>query len=411
MLYYGLVGKELAHSFSKRIHSMLGDYFYDLFSVNEKDFDELIRKKEFGGLNITIPYKQRIISFCDFLSDNAHRVGSVNTVVNRNGKIYGYNTDYLGLNYMLDTNKISLSNKKVLILGSGGTSLTAKASAEDAGASKIIVVSRSGENNYKNIENHYDSDIIINTTPVGMYPNNSQSPVKLSNFTNCSGVVDVIYNPLKSALILEAAKLNIPCCNGLLMLVAQAKYAAELFLDTDIEDNKITEIYNVLVKDLSNIVLIGMPSCGKSSIGKNVANSLHRQFIDTDELVEKDAGMSIPEIFKKYGEAEFRKLEEIAVKNASAKNGVVIATGGGSILSEENCDSLRQNGKIVFIDRDLDLLSTKGRPLSKNHEAIKALHQQRIPLYEKCCDFKVLNNNSVKSCAQEVIDRFEEEKV
>lgn len=408
MLYYGLVGNGLSHSFSKKIHSMLGNYFYDLFSVNEDDFDELIRKKEFGGLNITIPYKQRIIPYCNSLSDNAKRIGSVNTVVNKNGKLFGYNTDYLGFNYMLNSNNIDLEDKKVLILGSGGTSLTARNCAVDAGAKSVIVVSRSGKNNYENISNHYDSDIIINTTPVGMYPNNSDFPVKLSAFTKCSYVVDVIYNPLKTSLILEAEELNIPCCNGLLMLVAQAKFASELFFDSKINDCLIDEIYSKLTKEMSNIVLIGMPSCGKTSVGKAVAKMMNRQFIDTDELVSVQADMSIPEIFEKYGEAEFRRLESLAIKNAGSKNGVVIATGGGAILKDENYDVLRQNGKMFFVDRDIKLLETNGRPLSKNFEAIKALYQQRIPIYKARSDFEIINNGSIEDCANSIVNLFEE---
>jgi len=408
MLFYGLVGEKLSHSFSKRIHSMLGSYFYDLFSVDESEFDELIEKREFGGLNITIPYKQRVIPLCDTLSDNARRIGAVNTVVNKNGKLFGYNTDYLGFNFMLKEKGIELCGKKVLILGSGGTSLTATACAQDAGAREIVVVSRKGKNNYENIEKHFDSEIIINTTPVGMFPNNSKSPVKLSCFTKCNGVVDVIYNPLRTALLLQAEELGIPYSNGLLMLVAQAKFASELFFDTQIDDKKITQIYNALLYELSNIVLIGMPSCGKTSIGKAIASELNRPFIDTDILVEQNAKMPIPEIFEKYGEPEFRRLEEIAVKSAGAKNGVVIATGGGAILSKKNYDSLKQNGNIVFIKRNIELLSTNGRPLSRNAEAIKTLHSQRLPVYEKCCDISILNNHTVESCAKEILKKLEE---
>ncbi|MEG1819549.1 MAG: shikimate kinase [Oscillospiraceae bacterium] len=408
MLYYGLVGKQLSHSFSKEIHSMLGSYFYDLFSVDESAFDEMFEKKMFGGLNITIPYKQRVIKFCDSLSETAKRIGSVNTVVNKDGKLFGYNTDYLGFNYMLKANGIDLSDKKILVLGSGGTSLTVCACAKDAGAKKVVVVSRKGKDNYDNISDHFNSDIIINTTPVGMFPENSATPVSLASFTNCCGVIDVIYNPLKTALLLEAKELNIPHCNGLLMLIAQAKFASELFFDKQISESQITEIYNILSKDLSNIVLTGMPACGKSSVGKIVATRLNRPFIDTDVVVEKEMGMTIPHIFEQFGESEFRRLEAIAVKSAGAKNGVVISTGGGSILSDENYDSLRQNGSIAFIERDLELLQCKGRPLSKNADAIKALYEHRIPIYKRCCDFKALNNDTVEKCANDIIKKFEE---
>ena len=408
MLFYGLVGEKLSHSFSGQIHSMLGDYLYELISVDKIGFDEFIKKRDFGGLNITIPYKQRIIPLCDTLSENALRIGAVNTVVNKNGKLFGYNTDYLGFNYMLKEKGIELSGKKVLILGSGGTSLTATACAQDAGAREIVVVSRNGENNYKNISKHFDSEIIINTTPVGMFPDDSESPVKLSCFTGCCGVVDVIYNPLKTALLLQAEELGINYSNGLLMLVAQAKYACELFFDIYIDDKKIIQIYKKLLSQLSNIVLIGMPSCGKSSIGKEIATSLNRPFIDTDILVEQNAGMTIPEIFEKYGESEFRQLEALAVKSAGAKNGVIIASGGGAILRKDACNSLRKNGKIVFIKRDIELLSTKGRPLSKNTEAIKALYNQRLPIYEKCSDISILNNDTIEGCAAQVLKKIEE---
>ena len=408
MLFYGLVGENLTHSFSKRIHSMLGSYFYDLFSVDKNKFNELINKREFGGLNITIPYKQSVLPMCDVLSDNAREIGSVNTVVNKNGKIYGYNTDYLGFNYMLKENGFDLANKKVLILGGGGTSLTASVCAKNAGASEVVIVSRSGKNNYENISKHFDSQIIINTTPVGMFPNNSQSLINLSNFEKCVGVVDVIYNPLSSRLLLQARELEIPYCNGLLMLVAQAKYASELFFDTNIPDEKIMQIYKTLSFDLSNIILIGMPSCGKTRVGKQLASTLNRPFIDTDAMIENNAKMTIPEIFEKYGETEFRRLEEIAIKSAGAKNGVVIATGGGAVLKKENCYNLKQNGTMVFIKRDIEKLSSKGRPLSQNPEAIKALYNQRLPIYNRCGDIIVLNNNSVDNCVQNIIEELEE---
>lgn len=408
MLFYGLVGENLTHSFSKRIHSMLGNYFYDLFSVDKNKFNELINKREFGGLNITIPYKQSVMPLCDVLSDNARRIGSVNTVVNKNGKLYGYNTDYLGFNYMLKEKKIDLAGKKVLILGSGGTSLTASVCASDAKAREIVVVSRDGKNNYDNISKHFDSQIIINTTPVGMYPNNSQTLINLSNFTSCVGVIDVIYNPLSTNLLLQARELEIPHTNGLLMLIAQAKYASELFFDTTIPDEKIMQIYKKLSFELSNIILIGMPSCGKTRVGKQLATMLGRPFIDTDATIENDAKMTIPEIFEKHGESGFRQLEEVAIKSAGAKNGVVIATGGGAVLKKSNCYNLKQNGTMVFIKRDIEKLSSKGRPLSKNPEAIKALYNQRLPIYNRCADIIVLNNNSVEGCVQNIIEELEE---
>lgn len=409
MLFYGLVGKTLSHSFSKQIHDMLGNPFYDYFSVNENGFERLIKDKEFGGLNITIPYKQRALSMCDHLSGNSMKIGAVNTVVNKDGILYGYNTDYMGFLYTIKEKNIVLEDKKVLILGTGGTSKTVEFCAKDLGAKEIIKISRSGKDNYENISKHYDSDIIINTTPVGMYPNNMHSLVSLSCFKNCSGVIDVIYNPLNTALILQAKELNIPYSNGLLMLIAQAKYAHELFFDKNISDEKILEIYHKLYKDMLNIVLIGMPSCGKSSVGKEIASLLGRKFLDTDNMVEKESNMTIPEIFEKYGESEFRQLEQFAVQNASSKNGIVISTGGGCLMDNSNYDHLLQNSKFVFIERDLDLLSSKGRPLSKNIDAIKALYKTRASTYKKCADITVENNLTIEKCAKDIVKRFEEE--
>lgn len=402
MLFYGLVGKSLSHSFSKQIHDMLGNYFYDYFSVSDTGFEKLLNAKEFGGLNITIPYKQRVLPMCDHLSDNAKWIGAVNTVVNKDGELYGYNTDYLGFEYALKANNFDFKDKKVLILGSGGTSKTVEVYAKNNKAREVVKISRGGKDNYENISKHYDSNFIINTTPVGMYPKNMESLICLSCFKNCEGVFDVIYNPLKTSLLLEAEQLGIPCSNGLLMLVAQAKYSSELFFDKKISDEKIMDIYNKLYRDLVNIILIGMPSCGKTTVGKQIASSLGRKFIDTDKLVENEAGMPIPEIFEKYGENEFRQLEEMAIQSVGTRNGLVIATGGGSIINKTNCKHLKQNGKFILIDRDLNKLTTDGRPLSKNFEAIRALYKTRMPIYEKNADFVVHNNTTPEVCAKNI---------
>jgi shikimate dehydrogenase len=402
---YGLLGERLSHSYSKIIHNRLGNSGYELFSVDKTNLEKILTAREFAGLNITIPYKKHAVAFCDRLSDTAKAVGSVNTLVFENGELVGHNTDYAGFSYMARRAGISFERMRVLILGSGGTSLTARAVASDEGAKEITVISRSGEANYGNIHRHFDCDILVNTTPVGMYPDNGRSLVNLDNFTNLRGVIDVIYNPLRTALLFDALERGIPCTNGLSMLVSQAGFAHELFFNTRVDDKTVQNVLSSVERDMSNIVLIGMPGCGKSTIGKIAARKLKRRFIDTDALIEKKTGKFIPDIFSEDGEEAFRRIESEVICEIGKLSGAVIATGGGAVTWEENYRHLKQNGTVFFIERELCLLESEGRPLSKSGD-LREMYARRLPLYERFADIKIQNNASPEAAADKIISYF-----
>lgn len=381
---YGLIGHPLSHSYSGIIHDTIGKYRYDIIDISDDILDIFMNRKRFKGINVTIPYKQTVMKYCDELSEIAERIGSVNTIVKRDdGSLYGDNTDYKGFMYMCESAGISLTGKKIMILGSGGTSLTAQAVAKDCNASEIVVISRTGINNYTNLHLHKDIDVMINTTPVGMYPNTGVSAVDLRDFLDCSAVIDVIYNPFRTKLLLDAERYGIKYTNGLKMLTAQAVFAAELFTGESVSD-----ITDSIIHRLTNVVLIGMPGCGKSTIGKVLAETLGRKFIDTDELIEQQYGISPAEIIKSQGEAKFREIEHETIKRFCNDTGNVIATGGGTVIREDNRDLLRQNGFVVWIQRPLDLLETHGRPLSID---IDEMYRIREPSYKKCCDIAIEN--------------------
>lgn len=408
MIQYGLCGRTLKHSYSKIIHEFLGNDNYRLLSLEKDELYELFECKGFRGVNVTIPYKVDALNLCDVVSEEAKSIGSVNTVVNRNGTLYGYNTDYFGFVYMLRRAKISLKDKKVMILGSGGTCLTALAVCKGEGVREAIVVSRKGKVNYENISLHSDADILINTTPVGMYPDNGRVPVDIDIFKKLSGVVDVIYNPFETALVLKARERNIPATTGLPMLVAQAVRAHEYFFDTKCDDEIIEEVYSKCLLKILNVVFVGMPGCGKTSVGKAYARLTGRSFLDTDTFVEQ-AGMSIPDIFEKYGETAFRDKETQAVKMLSAMSEKVIATGGGAIEREENVVLMKQNGIVVYLKRELDKLATDNRPLSQGgKEKTLALYERRHSLYEKAADFTIETHEDVEGCAKRLYDMIRE---
>jgi Shikimate 5-dehydrogenase len=385
---YGLIGHPLSHSYSGKIHQIIDKYRYDLIDLNADDFDIFMKRREFNGINVTIPYKQSVIKYCDELSDTAKRIGSVNTIYKRDGKLYGDNTDYKGFEYMLTVGDITLKDKKVIILGSGGTSLTAQAVAYDYKASEITVISRSGINNYDNLHLHKNAEVIINTTPVGMYPNCGLYMVNLDDFPNCEAVIDVIYNPLKTKLLLDAEHRGIQFINGLPMLSAQAVYAAELFTNESLHADLIEKIHNTLVNDMGNIVFIGMPGSGKTTIGKAIANEIGREFVDTDAWIENNENMSVLDIITTKGESVFREIEHKAVTELGKQSGLVIATGGGVVLREDNIDMLRQNGRLIWIKRPIEQLDTAGRPLSVN---LNEMYEKREPLYRKYCDYTIEN--------------------
>ncbi len=397
---YCLIGEKLPYSFSKEVHSRMGLSF----SLKELNIDELksfIEDNSYAGFNVTIPYKTEIIKYLDGLDDDAKEIGAVNTVVKKNGKLIGYNTDIFGMEKSFNKMGVSLKDKVVLILGTGGTSKTASTLCKKQGVKKVYKVSRKGEINYTNCYNLEDVEVIINTTPVGTYPSNFERPVDLSKFKSLKAVFDVVYNPIKSSLVMQAEELSIPSLGGLYMLVSQAIGAESLWLDKEIESEVIDEIYLTLLKEKRNIVLEGMPSCGKSTIGKEIAKRLNRQFFDTDLLIEEKTSKKPSEIIKEKGEEYFREIESLVVKEVSKNSSSVIALGGGVPLREENRKALKQNGIIIYIKRDLSLLSVTDRPLSEK-DGVENLYKKRKNVYEDFADFIVENNGDIVIATQEI---------
>ena len=422
---YGLIGKTLVHSYSKEIHEALGRYQYQLFSLAEDEMPDFINARDFRGLNVTIPYKKDVIPLCDEVTDLARGIGAVNTLFWKNASgtgssesisqknkiLVGHNTDYEGFLYAASRAGIDFEGKGVLILGTGGTSLMARRAAADQNAAKIYIASRHPETDppsgseiqdagilstvsYDQLPEIADSiDVIVNTTPVGTFPNNMQQVIRLKDFPGCQAVIDVIYNPFKTALLLEAEKLGLKYTNGLPMLVAQATAAAGYFLGTPGAFQKENQrIIKSMKQRMGNIVLIGMPGTGKSLIGKFLAELTGKTLQDTDAKIEEEAKMTIPEIFEKEGESGFRDRESAICKKLGKERNLIIATGGGAILRPENVDALRQNGTLVHITRSIDKLPTRGRPLSKNIETLKKMEAQRMPLYKAAADITFRNN-------------------
>ena len=404
---YGLIGKTLKHSLSPEIHQHFYDYEYSLIELNEEELKEFLTKKNFNAVNVTIPYKQAVIPYLTKIDDFAKKIGSVNTVKKeKDGTLTGYNTDYFGFLYLLKSNKINVINKKAIVLGSGGSSKTVCTVLKDLGAKNITVISRSGENNYQNISKHFDAEIIVNTTPVGMYPDNLNVPIDLTDFNDVQAVVDIIYNPLKTKLLLDAQKRKIKCANGLLMLVAQAKMAAEIFLDKKIPDSEIERVHKILKKQTENIVLVGMPGAGKSTIARELGKKLNRAVFDTDKVIEEKAQKTIPMIFEEYGEEYFRNLEADAAKEIGKIISSVIATGGGIIKKQENFDALKQNGFVVFLNRDIKELSLSGRPLSTDRERLKEMYLERYPKYKEIADAEILVQNKISDTVKYILNIF-----
>ncbi len=404
---YGLIGEHLKHSFSKVIHEQIGDYVYEIKEIEPQNVEKFIKEREFLGINVTIPYKEVVIPMLDYVDSSAKKIGAVNTVVNRNGKLYGYNTDYSGMYALVSRIGAEIKDKKVLIIGTGGTSKTARAVATDMGAKEIVFVSNSvvqGAYSYDEIyQNHTDIDVIFNTSPCGMYPNNQGMPIDLEKFPNLTAVVDVVYNPIRTRLVLKAKKLGLKSEGGLFMLGAQAVYAYEHFTGNKIDSTLPEKIYKNVLGGKDNIVLIGMPASGKSTIGKILAKKTGKVFIDTDEEIVKKANMQISDIFSQYGEAYFRKLEAKIVEEVSKFNGYVIATGGGAILNSSSVDNLKQNGTLYFLDRSLELLApTSDRPLSSNLDAMKKRYEERYPIYCSACDVKINGDSTPNEVANEI---------
>ena len=391
---YGLLGEKLGHSYSKLIHESFGGYEYDMFPMPPEAVEGFMRAREFSAINVTIPYKEKVMPFLDTISDNARGIGSVNTVVkDASGALHGYNTDKYGFMQLTYRSGIEIQGRKCLILGSGGSSKMVRVALREMGAREVRVISRSGEDNYTNLDRHADAQIIVNTTPVGMYPNNGVSPIDLAMFPRCEGVLDIIYNPAKTALLLEAERRGLRCANGLHMLVAQAKLASELFRDVKLDDAVIDDVRARIERDTHNIVLIGMPGSGKTTLGRLLAARMGRRFIDTDEMIpELSGGRQAGEVIRAQGENEFRCIETEALSQACKQSGCVIATGGGVVTQMRNADIMRQNSVVFFIDRPLDMLEVgNGRPLSATRAQTAALYAMRRPLYEGMCDVRVEN--------------------
>ncbi len=400
-----LIAKKLSHSFSKPIHNELADYSYEYKELAENEVGEFLRKKEFDGLNVTIPYKQTVMEYMDEISPEAQRIGAVNTVLNKNGKLIGYNTDYYGFSHQIKESDADIIGKDAVILGTGGAAKTVTCVLNDMGAKSVRTVT-SAEIKAGDIENYYDAQIIVNATPVGMYPETGNSPININDFKKCEAVLDLIYNPSKTKLILDAEKMGLKTANGLGMLVAQAKKACEIFTGKEIPDREISRIKNIIEKDTKNIILIGMPGSGKSTVGQYLAELLGREFYDSDGEISKK-GESPAEIIEKYGEEHFRRVETQTLSEICKKSGCVIATGGGAVTREENYDIIHQNGVVVFIDRDIERLSTNGRPLSQGGiEKLQEMYSIRCPLYEKFSHFSVKSQKTWQQTTALIIEEL-----
>lgn len=399
---YGLLGRKLGHSWSAPIHAAMGCTQYRPIELEPEELEGFLAKPNLGGLNVTMPYKRAVMPYCDIIDEAAQTIGCVNTLARRSdGKLYAWNTDAIGFCWMVKRAGISIAGKKVVILGSGGASLTAQAMSKKLGAKEIVVISRSGEQNYQNLSNHVDTEIIINTTPLGMYPNNGATAVDLTCFPVCQGVIDVVYNPRRTALLLQAEELGIPHSDGLPMLVGQATAAEEHFFQMEVPDSENERLLALLRQQVTNLVLIGMPGCGKTTIGTLLAEQTGREAIDIDARIVARIGCSISEFFAREGEAAFRALEREELEEAGKQTGKIILTGGGAVKDVRNYAPLHQNGRIYHLLRDLGALPLEGRPLSQSH-ALEELWREREPLYARFRDVTVDNNRSPSETAAEI---------
>ncbi len=402
----GLLGRKLGHSYSPQIHAYLGDYSYELFEREPEDVENFVRNGDFHAINVTIPYKKTVMPYCN-MTDTAKYMGSVNTLVRQSdGSLVGHNTDYFGFTSMVRRSGLDPTGKKCLVLGSGGASVTAVAVLKEMGAN-VVVISRNGENHYGNLHLHSDAATICNCTPVGMYPHNGISPIDLNQFPHLEGVLDMIYNPSRTQLLLDAADRGLIHSNGLWMLVAQAKEASEWFVYKKLPDTLIEEVYKKMRLQMENVILIGMPGCGKSTIGKLLAENLGKQFVDADAELVKTFGKSIPDIFAREGEAGFREKETAILKELGKQSGLVIATGGGCVTRKENYPLLHQNGTIFWLQRNLDVLPTDGRPLSQANP-LSDMYAVRKPMYEAFADHAIDNNGAPEDTVARILSALEE---
>ena len=402
----GLLGERLGHSYSPQIHARLGSYSYSLYEKPPEELALFLKSGDFTGLNVTIPYKKAVIPYCTELSDRAKRLGAVNTIVRRaDGSLIGHNTDFFGFSAMVRKSGLQPTGKKCLVLGSGGASATAVAVLEELGGN-VIVISRSGENSYKNLSRHGDAAIIVNATPVGMYPNTGVSPVNLDVFPHLEGVLDLIYNPARTALLQQAGARGLVAENGLWMLVAQAKESAEWFTGRHLNNALIAAIHAELKRQMENIILIGMPGSGKSTVAAALAEKTGERVLDADAAIVEKAEMSIPDIFARHGEAGFRALETEVLGLLGKQSGCIISTGGGCVTRQENYPLLHQNGTIFCLERDLTKLPTDGRPLSQGGSLMQ-MYQVRKPLYDQFADYRIDNNGALEETVNKILSALE----
>ncbi len=400
---FGLLGEHLSHSRSQEIHAQLGNYTYQLFPTAPEELDRFMKSGCFQGLNVTIPYKEKVLPYCNRLTETAKRIGSVNTIMRgSDGILTGYNTDYYGFLYLLSSLSFSVKGKKVLVLGSGGASKAVCCALRDSYCRELVIVSRSGSDNYENLSRHADTDLIVNTTPVGMFPDNHSCPLSLDVFPSLTAVIDIICNPLLTTLLSAAKARGLVYSNGLPMLVAQAAKASELFTGIPVSKKNIAKIYNSILSSERNIVLIGMPGCGKTTLATMLSILLNRDLIDTDDIITKQFGQTPAEIILSEGEPVFRQKETEVLKEAGAQTGIILATGGGVVTRPENYRFLSQNGLLVFIDRDPSLLPSEGRPLSADFEQIKKLYTTRLPLYHSFADLELKAAKTIQESFDEL---------
>lgn len=408
---YGLLGEHLGHSFSPFLHHALGDEAYRLYELPVQELEAFVKQENIGGLNVTIPYKETVLPLADELSPAVEAIGAANTLYRRDGRLIAENTDVLGFLYLLDANRIDVDGKKVLVFGSGGASKAVLEALRRKGAGEVLVVSRRGGDapliSYDELPDHTDADVVVNTTPVGMYPDNLASVTDLSRFDHLSGVVDIVYNPLRTGLLLQAEALGIPHANGLGMLVAQAVRAHEFFFDTNVDDRVIEDLTARLTRTATNLVLIGMPGSGKSSVAKLLSEKTGREVVELDRAIEEAAGKPIPAIFAEDGEDVFRDLESSCIAAAGARNGVILSLGGGAVTRERNYLPLHQNGRIYCLKRDLSLLAMDGRPLSKDLDTLRTMEQERAPMYERFADVTVVNDGTLEDAADAILKDFQ----
>lgn len=408
---YGLIGEHLTHSYSCEIHAQIADYEYELHELAPSELGGFLTKREFNAINVTIPYKQDVIPYLDGISDTAKRIGAVNTIVNRGGKLYGDNTDFAGMLALAKHIGVDMKGKKVLILGTGGASKTGHALAEYMGAESVYYVSRSGKNGsitYEQaVSEHSDAQVIINATPVGMFPKQGGRPIDISAFPKLEGVLDAIYNPLRTNLILDAQERGIPAEGGLYMLSAQAVHAAAVFQDIPLDESLVDKAFKSVKNDKQNIVLIGMPSSGKTTVGRILAEKCGKELADTDEYIVKKIGMPIADFFAKHGEAEFRKIEKETVAGLASTGGKIIATGGGAVLDAENVRALKQNGVLVFLDRRPEnLIATDDRPLASRRSALEKLYAERYDIYCAAAEVHIDANTTPGAEADAILKEF-----